>query len=566
MGKHGNVAPFFMKQRPSYAIAASLMVFCLASCAGIVPKGSLDFSYLPASTTLTKKAVSAITYSDFAFQSQGGTGDSLPSVGKSKTLVIPVEFSDYPFSSQALADLEVAFNGTSEQTKYWESVSSFYEKSSFGQLSLTAHLAPVYSSGKKAVDLLSESNRNDVLPSAVVSLLRSAVANFKNSGDSCKDFDINGNGLIDGVYLIYSCPDYLSASKNGNTEIAARQGYWAFTARDTQASANLDSPAASLFTWASYDFMYRGTATGVDAHTYIHETGHLLGLDDLYSYTANDDSYTNAKYKYYLPTGALDMMDYNLLDHNVWNKLALGWTAPYVLSDDLSYPLTVELDESQWAGDCLLIPARGQSYNGTAFDEYLLVELYTPDGLNQLDASTSYASYYPLGFSMPGVKISHVDARLARCSGAQFDYLSDLSSFKSDVQKSTRSSYYRVAASNTPNRSSVEGYRLLHLLEAKGSNTLQNANYQSCASAYGEGNALFYANNGSLFAPDDEHYFFAMNRFASFFERSKIIDSSTIPLFNNGAEFGYEIRVNGIQSRLVDGVSRYQTSLTITKA
>jgi hypothetical protein len=50
--------------------------------------------------------------------------------------------------------------------------------------------------------------------------------------------------------------------------------------------------------------------------------------------------------------------------------------------DELSFPMTVNSKKAKLQGDCLLIPAAGESYNGTAFDEYLMVELYTPDGLN----------------------------------------------------------------------------------------------------------------------------------------------------------------------------------------
>jgi len=555
----------------------------LTSCS-LTTASTGSYSYLQG-TLLEKKDVSSIIYHDFFARSQGGASDALLSKGNEKALVIPVGFSDFSWSSQRLADLNVAFNGSSEETHYWESIKSFYHKSSFAQLDLSFTLAEPYNVSAKAADFLQKSSDINSSKSAVSSLMASAIGAYKSkTGDFCKDFDVDGNGLIDAVYLIYACPDYASAKDDGYSDLAERQGYWAYTARDSSAQANIASPVGRSFTWASYDFMYRGVKEriseqsdiSVDAHTYIHETGHLLGLDDYYSYTPNESDYTNTDYKYYTPTGGLDMMDLNILDHDAWSKFALGWSKPYVITSELSFPLTVELEESQLQGDCLLIPAAGTSYNGSAFDEYMMVELYSPDGLNALDANTKYASAYkyPQGFFMPGVKITHIDARLARYQSNVFDYVDDLSQFKTLVAASTSSSYYRVAASNTPNRSVKPGYRLIHLMEANGTNTFQNKDYASKWNS-----EYFYANNGTLFSPEDARSTFSMSRFASFFENQKTVTlpmassaasssvaSSSIGLFNSGKDFGYSIRVNGLRKVAVASSTSYKVSLTITKA
>lgn len=555
------------------------LLFLSACSIGVTVHGS--YSYLEG-TPLTQKDVSAITYHDFFAQSQGGASDSILSVGNVKGLVIPVGFTDYAWDKNSrLQDLDAAFNGKSAETHYWESVSSFYEKSSFSKLHLSFTIASPFETGVSAASFLTKSTDINSSKSAVSSLLASAVNAYKTkTGDSCKDFDADGNGLIDAVYLIYACPDYLVSSDKGLTDLAEREGYWAYTARDSSAHPNVGSPVGRSFTWASYDFLYRGVSErasseadiSVDAHTYIHETGHLLGLDDYYSYTPNQADYTNPNYKYYMPTGGLNMMDLNILDHDAWSKFALGWSKPYVVTSDLSFPLTIELNESQLAGDCLLIPAAGSTYNGTAFDEYLVVELYTPDGLNALDAKTKYASAfkYPQGFFIPGIKISHVDARIAHYQNKSFDYSVDMTTFKDTIKSSTTSSYYRVGASNSPDRSSKDGYRLNHLLEANGTLTFSNLDY---ATKYQD--EYFYANNGTLFEPEDERSTFTMDKFTSFFENhdasttSSEASSSTpsgVPLFNNGKKFGYEIRVNGIKAVTSDDKTSYKASLTITKA
>jgi len=571
-----------------HIIAWGIACVFLSSCS-LTSASTGSYSY-QSGTLLEKKDFSSILYHDFFYQSQGGASDALLSKGSEKCLVIPVAFSDYSWSEKRLQDLNVAFNGTSEETHYWESIKSFYHKSSFSQLDFSFSIISPYTVDSTAADFLIKSNDINSSKSSVSSLMASAIAAYKEkTGDFCKDFDVDGNGFIDAVYLIYACPDYASAKDLGASDLAERQGYWAYTARDSATRANPASPVGRSFTWASYDFMYRGVTERrsnesdiqVDAHTYIHETGHLLGLDDYYSYTPNEDDYTNLNYKYYTPTGGLDMMDLNILDHDAWSKLALGWNKPYVVTSDLPFPLTVELEESQIQGDCLLIPAYGESYNGSAFDEYLLVELYTPDGLNALDGETKYASAYkyPQGFFMPGVKISHIDARIARNQSKSFTYLQDLSNFKTLLASSTSSSYYRVAASNTPNRSVKDGYRLIHLLEASGVNTFVNKDYATLWN-----NEYFYANNTSLFVPEDGRSDFSMKKFASFFENqqsvaapasssistlssvSSSVTSTSVGLFNSGKAFGYDLRINGIKGNNVASVVTYKVSLTITKA
>ena len=90
------------------------------------------------------------------------------------------------------------------------------------------------------------------------------------------------------------------------------------------------------------------------------------------------------------------------LQHDIATKFALGWLHPYVVNGACD----LTLRPSQTSGDCLLFPAKGSTWNGSAFTEYLLLELYTPTGLNELDATTAY-SYHPQGYTLPGVRLLH---------------------------------------------------------------------------------------------------------------------------------------------------------------
>jgi hypothetical protein len=188
------------------------------------------------------------------------------------------------------------------------------------------------------------------------------------------------------------------------------------------------------YAWASYDFMYEGYGSSeVDGHTYIHETGHVLGLDDYYSYTEGD----------WGAAGGLDMMDYNVLDHNAYSKFFLGWSDPFVV-DGTKAATTINLSPFESSGQFILI---NDEWNGSAFDEYLAIEFYTPTGLNYQDSRVGgYPGNNVRGFTVPGIKIYHVDARLGLFSSTSGAFLS-----YTDSAVGSASSYPFIAHSNSPN-------------------------------------------------------------------------------------------------------------------
>jgi M6 family metalloprotease-like protein len=526
------------------------------------------YDYLDATASLTKEGTTALSYYDLDKQNAKYVQRALPSSGDIKLLCLPVEFTDYPFAASTLTDLGTLFNGTASDTGYWESLSSFYEKSSFGKAKISVTIASAYDMGMTADEFLDAKTSSRRSTDA----LKEAIAAYKSkTGDDCASFDSDQDGYIDGVYLVYSCPDYQRAKEWNSsyfvnytgTAAVLSDNFWAYT---TWASGTPDvlSPVPNAYSWISYDFMYAAVATPeVDAHTFIHETGHLFGLDDYYNYDTpsitDDTSTTGDDYKYYSPTGALDMMDYNILDHDMWSKYALGWASPYVISASLSFPLTIEINEAETSGDFILIPDASSTFNGTAFGEYLMVELYAPDHLNELDsgeganASYGYLDAYPRGFFIPGIKITHIDSRLINVkNGSTFSFVDTVTS--AELAASSSSSYYDVGASNTPSQSAAnKGFRLIHLLEANGVNTLQNADRPLIKKTY-------FADNGTLFQGDSDRGDFNMAKFSSFFENQDAADKTA--LFNDGKDFGYSLKINGIQEKS-DGT--YWSSLTIRR-
>lgn len=329
----------------------------------------------------------------------------MPSTGESAILVIPISFTDREFTSTELERIENSFFGTSDET-YWESVSSYYEKSSYGNLHITGEVVDPISCGYTVEEAFDMYDRNS---SFVQSLLYSALRELDDQGFDFSRFDLDEDGFLDAVWLV-----------NSAFYFSGFNFLWAFTSWTTSWTLSVGGGYhVSSYSWASVDFLRRYAAidpstsidlknsnstTDGDAHTFIHETGHLMGLDDYYSYVGED-----------APMGGLCMMDYNIGDQDAFSKFALGWIDPKVITkeelEESNYQIT--LDRFTASGDAIIIPiyrSGKMDYNNTPLDEYLIVEYYTPDGLNAMDATTPYETVSM--FDEPGILVYHVNARI----------------------------------------------------------------------------------------------------------------------------------------------------------
>ena len=321
------------------------------------------------------------------------------------TLIVPVWFTDsgnYVNDKVGVRDdIEKAYLGTNEDTG-WRSVKTFYEEEGRGRYTLTGVVTNWFECGLPSSTFYS----SDTGASVNDALVNSAVNWYKKtySVNDMKAFDADSNGYIDSVILIYAAPDY-SASENlyaGNM--------WAYTTWIMKESLrDYDDPGPNAYFWASYDFMYgedhphnfRHYKSGdtrycnIDTHTYIHEFGHILGLNDYYDYSQQ-----------YSPAGGFSMQDQNVGGHDPYSLLTYGFIDPYVVTDST----TITISDFQSSGDVVLISNK-ESVN-SPFDEYILLELYTPTGLNEFDSTYKYMDKNPIGVNEVGIRIWHVDGRL----------------------------------------------------------------------------------------------------------------------------------------------------------
>lgn len=533
----------------SYVFFAFFFFFFVSACSG--PISSNDYHYIEG-ISLKRSSPSSLTLEDFRYDRSGRRKPIMPGQGEVPLLVIPVEFSDFPFSNNDLDSLLRAFG--EKENNYWYSLKDYYKESSFNKLSLKPSIVDVYETKMTAGEFMSQTTTSS---RRTLDLLREAVEFYrKNSESNLQEFDSNNDGFIDAVYLIYSSPDYRSIGNDDpykDLTATQKEEFWAYTNWDYGSESDLNSPNPSAYCWLSISFLNDGSISGGDAHTLIHETGHLLGLPDYYNVDQGDaSSRVDPLYRDYGPLGGLDMMDLNIGDHNAFSKMALGWLEPVVIDEDASFPLVVELKDSFVGREALVLESPYQSYNNP-FSEYILVELYNPGFLNQLDAQTMYRGYYPKNFFMPGLKIYHVDARVRSYrntlgSVIREEYLDPVD--ESVLNNDSRSNWHVLEMSNTPSESAAQNYRLLHLLESDGELTFNNLHYE-------EVGGPIYANNSTLFYPEDGKSTFESKKFKDFFANN---DGNGNFLFNDGNQFPYTLRVNGIRGNLSEG---YESSITI---
>ena len=327
----------------------------------------------------------------------------LPSNGDVNLLVIPILLPGYENidlnndknsdTDKVLEDIEKAF--FAEENEKFESVKSFYKKSSYGKLNLNGEVTEWFDVAEHTNYInaaqIDYPQTNDVV--------RQAVNWAKNTLKiDMSKYDSDKDGYIDGIWCVYSAPNYTNGgpqTDNGN--------YWAYTSWGNQdnsiESPSTTNPIFNLFGWASYDFMYDGYGYEyIDAHTFIHETGHFLGLNDYYSDQMQ-----------YNPIGKIDMMDANIIDHNSYSKMLLGWTKPYVVTGNAE----IDLYSMENENSLIVIPSDSCVIENNTFDpfsEYILIELYTNDNLNNKDSITKYSNNFKAPTNK-GARVYHIDNR-----------------------------------------------------------------------------------------------------------------------------------------------------------
>lgn len=483
---------------------------------------TVEDEYLIPTESGVNKVKNKYNYSDYTYNSVYNQS-SCPSVGEPNILVIPIWFTDSSAfikkKDQVREDIETAYFGSAEETG-WESVSSYYEKDSFGHVSLKGVVSDWYECGESSEDYYY--SYKQVGPRSYVDvtaeLVKKAVSWYKETNNTdLVDYDLDKDGYLDGVILIYGAPDCKSLGKPNEA-----QNLWGYTSWVLEKSQkSLTSPGANVFFWASYDFMYdqysalthagstysQGDTSNsyVDSHCFIHEMGHVFGLQDYYDYN---------KYDPREPAGTFSMQDYNVGAHDPFSRYALGWITPYLPTTSMD----IDLKTIESSGEAILL---GNYFDGSPFDEYILLELYSPTGLNEFDTVNQYKGAYATGPEITGIRLWHVDARLFHFNNPLLSSKGNVTTnpYEKNVYNATSNTSYSKYENQAINLAGKYSYDTLYLVR-KGNE---------------QWSGEYPITDGALFVEGDT---FTIRNFQRQFPE-KIT-------FNSGKSFDWKITVNSI--------------------
>ena len=323
---------------------------------------------------------------------------SLPSEGDVNILVIPIGFTNtnyekYGSKTKIKEKIETAFNDTKGNTG-WYSLKEYYQKASYGKLNLNATVLDIYEtntaynfySGKSGVD--------------EQKYLVDAVKHYDNLIDYSL-YDQNNDWNIDCIYLIYLAPYY------DTFDFEQSNMWWAYY-YNIESNEEFDDTSLHGYLWMSIEFFddpvdieyldsleideVNSLRVNINCEALIHETGHALGLADYYDFA--DGGVTGG-------VGRFAMMHANQGDHDPYSKAILGWTSPTVVVN-MDYETTLSSFEA--TGDTIII---SKTNGGSYFEEYYMIALYTPTGVNALKSNRECG--LP---SVPGIMVWHINATL----------------------------------------------------------------------------------------------------------------------------------------------------------
>ncbi|MDE7124715.1 MAG: hypothetical protein K2N83_04430, partial [Eubacterium sp.] len=280
----------------------------------------------------------------------------MPTIGEARPLVLLIDFPDQHRPRHVTAEgIENALFSLDEP----DSLSAFYYRSSYGKLTIDGS---VYGWYRTKLQRSAYASDSEIMSEAIDYYIN-------NEGLKLSDFDADHDGVVDSLYVLWA----------GNLEAGTNMWDSAYRA------SWKDSPSKWECKVTGYIFVPGSTIWSsvpplvCNTNSLVHETGHLLGLNDYYSYDTterqrNDGSvYTGGALEGGL--GGMDMMDTNIGDHNVFSKWLLGWAEPTVIEFEdianLDENKTYRLKPSALSGDSIFIKLKSAD---SLYTELLVIE------------------------------------------------------------------------------------------------------------------------------------------------------------------------------------------------
>jgi M6 family metalloprotease-like protein len=348
----------------------------------------------------------------------------MPTTGDVKILTLLISFKDYPATNSAAAVHDKLFGAGDHQAFPYESLRSYYQRSSYDKLHISGDVLGWYQTPYDRDQVPQTDQGREAL-------IEEALRYYDAQGHDFSQYDNDGDGAIDYLVVVWTGPD------------TGWSGFWwGYMTNFADSSFALDGKSLGTYSW---QWEANPAGGSFDPRVVIHETGHALGLPDLYDY---DDTVGPSG-----GVGGLDMMDANWGDHNCFSKFLLGWLTPQTIAAGSQ---AVTLSSSGTSGDALLVMPH--AVGGDPFGEFFMMQNRHPVANDT-------------GLPGDGLLIWHVDARL---NAAGTDYLYD---------------------------NSYTSHKLLRLMEADGRDEIEKNMTADAADYYAAGDTF-----GRATAPNSSSY------------------------------------------------------------
>lgn len=467
---------------------------------------------------------------------------AMPAKGEIKIAVIPIWFTDSPYyyldatnKVKVRHRINDAFFGTPEKTG-WQSVKSYYEEESKGQFKLSGKTSQWYDYSGPSSDFYV---KNEKFLQTVTEWFFST-----NPEEIRTDYDADSDGYLDCVSFIYGAWNYQNCGRE-------KDNMWAHKSSLSNPVKNVNNPGLNTYFWASFDFLLDDEELGQNvtynghfsAEAFVHEFGHNFGLNDYYDYNHQ-----------YSPAGGFSMQDRNVGGHDPYSVMSIGWVDPFIPTESME----IQIGSFQKTHDLILLTPEWNE-NDSSFDEYLLLELYTPTGLNEYhEKNTDIGMYYHhTGETNVGIRLWHVDARLTQRIDnfpyfPQWKYTTDLVTDVNDgdTYLAMSNTYYLEDGTENARLSPLGrdyyNYNLLECIQRAGElpYSYNNDAYRQILFPAGYGFTL----SGRADEYDEEthtHYYYTKNN-TQFTNNGKL---------NSGKDLGWSFMVDSIEGEGDDAVA-----------
>jgi len=265
--------------------------------------------------------------------------EGMPTTGTVKIPVILISFQDTPNINSKLNITNKIFGNGDVLSYPLESLRNFYKRSSYNKLNIKGNVLGWYKTAYP---------RSEVESKGINNLIMEVLDYYDSKGHDFSQYDNDNDGDIDYLVVIW-------AGEHGEWA----SFWWAYQSEFNNSNYKIDGKKLGKYSWQweSYNYPYGK----FDPSTLIHETGHALGLPDLYDYEEGTGPEGGV--------GGLDMMDSVWGDHNCFSKFMLGWIEPLVIQSGESQ---LSLNPSSLSEDALIIFPGASKDN--FFGEFFMVQ------------------------------------------------------------------------------------------------------------------------------------------------------------------------------------------------